>query len=243
MKINVKLVTFARVTEWHLRRILRWVHPKDLEGLESIVVIDDCPDDPEYVKTQPYLRGFLYNGHYEKKKRHSPARVVLYSNDIYWGIPKLFWVSPTARLKIARTLFHEIGHHVIATRGYINEPHEKYKPWDGSRSPYEEEMADSYASNAMTRMLRAWPYKFGRLVARGLSTLYFKAGIQDYWDGNYQSAAALQFRAHSLNRQNEEAGQCYRHAMEQLKQQAPSPLTDAERQWLKRRYSHSALST
>lgn len=79
-------------------------------------------------------------------------------------------------------------------------------------------------------------------MARMLSTFLYKAGIQDYWDGNYQSAASLQFRAHRLNLENEDAGQCYRHAMEKLKNQSPSPLTDAEREWLTQRYDPTPLS-
>ena len=161
---------------------------------------------------------------------------MLYAHDVYDGIPKLLMASPVATLKLGRTLAHEIGHHVIATRGYIYQPWEKYKPWNGVRNPYEEEMAEAYASDAMQKMIRHWPYKLGKLMARFLSNFLYQAGLQDYWDGHYQSAASLQDRAFSLNRENEDAGQCYRHAMEKLKHETPSPLTDAEREWLTKRY-------
>ncbi len=144
---------------------------------------------------------------------------------------------------LARILAHEVGHHVIATRGYIYQPSEKYKPWEGVRDPFEEQMADAYSADVMNRMIGHWPYKRGRFLARMLSTLLYKAGIQEYWDGNYQSAASLQFRAYTLNPENEDAGRCYRHAMEKLKTQTPSPLSPSEREWLLHKYDPTPLRT
>jgi hypothetical protein len=222
--------------------VLKWIGQDDLDGLEFVRVIDECPDDPEYVRLPRYLMGFLYNGHYSRKAKNRPAGVVLYGNDIYFGIPSLLVVSPLATLRVARSLAHEVGHHVIATRGYVYKPWEKYKPWDGSRDPYEEKMADAYASDVMERMLKHWPYKLGQLLARLISAFLYKAGIQEYWDGKYQSAASFQARAHSLNPENEDAGQCFRHAVEKLKTQSPSPLTSAEREWLAQGYDSYPLS-
>lgn len=237
MRIEVKTTCFPRLTEWHIQRVLKWFSQQDLEGLDSIRVIDECPDDPESAKVSPYLRGFLNNGHYSKKMKNRPAQVVLYARDVYFGIPKLLMVNSVARLRLASKLAHEVGHHVIATRGYIYKPWEKYKPWNGIRDPYEEKMAEEYASDVISRMLTSWRYKFGKLLTRMLSTFLYKAGIQEFWDGNYQSAASLQSRAHTLNPENEDAGQCYRHAMEKLKTQTPSPLSPVEMEWLIQKYN------
>src|ERR1700730_119991 len=238
MQIEIKTTSFPRLTGWHIRRVVRWLSLRDLEGLESLRVIDECPDDPESAKVSPYLRGFLQNGHYSRKMKNQPAQIVLYARDVYFGIPKLLMPSPMATLKLARTLAHEVGHHVIATRGYIYKPSEKYKPLNVIRNPYEEKMADAYASDVIERMQKYWIYRIGQLMSRMLSSFLYQAGIQDYWDGNYQSSASLQARAHSLNLENEDAGQCFRHAMEKLKTQSPSPLSPAEREWLTQRYSH-----
>jgi hypothetical protein len=243
VRIEVEATYFPRITKWHLRRVLKRIGQHDLEGLEFIRVIDECPDDPESAKVPQYLRGFLHNGHYLRKMKNRPAEVVLYANDIYFGIPKLLMASPMATLKVARTLTHEVGHHVIATRGYIYKPWEKYKPWDGIRNPYEEKMADAYASDVMERMLKHWPYKLGKLMLRMLSNVLYQWGLTDYWDGNYQSAASLETRAHSLNPENEDAGQCFRHAMEKLKTQDPSPLSPAEREWLIEKYNPMPMRT
>src|SRR3989475_8776151 len=237
MRIEVETTYFPRLTRWHVRRVLKWIGQRDLEGLEFVRVIDECPDDPESAKVPQYLRGFLHNGHYSRKMKNRPAEVVLYANDVYFGIPKLLMASPMATLKVARTLTHEVGHHVIASRGYIYKPWEKYKPWDGVRNPYEEKMAEAYASDVIERMLRHWPYKLGRLMAQRTSNFLYKWGLADYWAGDYQAAASRQARAGTLNLENEDADQCFRHAMERLKTQTPSPLTDAEREWLLHRYN------
>ncbi len=216
MRIEVEATYFPRLTECHVRRVLKRLSQEELEGLEAIRVINECPYDPESTSVSPYLRGFLHNGHYLRKTKNRPAEVVLFASDVYCGIPTLLMATPMATLKLARSLAHEVGHHVIATRGYIYKPWEKYKPWDGIRDPYEEKMADAYSADVIERMLRHWPYKLGKLMARMLSSFLYKAGIQDYWDGNYQSSASLQFHAETINPENEDAGQCYRHAMEKL---------------------------
>jgi hypothetical protein len=236
MRIEVESTKFNRLTKWHVRRVLKWFSQRDLEGLGSIRVIDDPPDDPEYTKVRPFLRGFLYNGHYSRKSMTEPAQVVLYARDVYCGIPKLLMSTPMATLKLAFTLAHEVGHHVIATRGYVYQPWEKYKPRAELYDPYKEKMADAYALEVIERMLKHWPYKFGRLMARMLSALLFEAGILNYRYGKYQSAAALGFQAAALNRENADADQCYRHAMEKLRTQNPSPLNAAEKEWLLKRY-------
>ena len=176
MRIEVETNSFHRVTKWHIRRVLKSFSQHDLEGLQSIKVIDECPDDPDYVKLPRYLMGFLYNGHYSRKTKDRPAQVVLYAGDIYYAIPKLMMASPMTTLRLARTLAHEVGHHVIATRGYIYNPWEKYKPWEGIRDPYEEAMANAYASDLIERMLRHWPYKFGKLMARKALDLPVQSG-------------------------------------------------------------------
>jgi len=243
MRIEVESTYFPRLTEWHLRRIVTWFIPHDLEGLESIRVIDECPDDTAAAEVAPYLTGFLSNGHYSRRMDNRPAEVVLYARDVYLGIPKFLLLSPMTTLRIARTLAHEVGHHVIATRGYIYKPWEKYKPWTGTRDPYEEKMANAYASDVIERMLRLWHYKLGKFLARMVSTFFFKAGIQDYSDRKYQSAALLQFRAYTLDPENDDAGQCYRHAIEKLKTQSPSPLSESEREWLLQKYNPTPLGT
>jgi len=240
MHIKVKASYFPIITKWHLQRVLEWFSVEDLSGLESIQLIDECPDDLESCRVARHLWGFLYNGHYSRRTRHQPAEIVLYLRDVYFGIPKLLMVTPVARLRLAAKLAHEVGHHVIATRGHIHDTSERYRPWVSKQNPHEEERAEAYASEVVGRMLHRWPYRLGRWLARRVSSLLFHAGIQDYADGNYLSAASLESRAYTLNPDNKSAGQCYRHAMEKLKTQTPSPLSAIEKHWLTHHYKSKA---
>ena len=232
MLIELETSRFRRITNWHVRRVLRCINQEDLTSLHSIRVIDERPDNPEYAQRPKYLNGFLYNGHYEFKTKDRAARVVLYANDIYFGIPRVMMYTPMATLKLARTLAHEIGHHIVATKGFIYKPWEKYRQWNGVIDPYEEKMVESYAADVLQKMLRNWPYKFGDFLTRKFANLLYSAGLQKYWDGDYIRSARLQFRAYHLCPTNEDAGQCYRHAIEKLKTQTPSPLSGSERDWL-----------
>ena len=244
MRIEVDPNYFPRLTEWHIQRALRWISPPDLEGLELIRVIDESHDDPESAKISSYIKGFPYRGMYLRRTVTRPAEVVLYADYLYLGVPKLLLKrSAMVTVNLARTLAHEVGHHVIATRGYIYQPWEKYQPWDGVRNPYEEKMADAYAADVMQRMLKQWRYQLGDFMARMLSRLLHQAGIAEYWDGKYQRAALLEFCAHNLNLHNEDAGQCYRHAMEKLKTQNPSTLTPEEKEWLLHKYDGTPIQT
>ena len=155
MRIEVKTTCFPRLTEWHTRRVLKWIGRRDLEGLEVIEVIDECPDDPESLTVRPFLRGFLNNGHYLRKMKNRPAQVVVYARDVYFGIPTLLVATPLATLKLARTLIHEVGHHVIATRGYIYKPWEKYKPWNGIRKTADESTGKLVAHTGLEPVISA----------------------------------------------------------------------------------------
>jgi|SRR5688572_6034961 len=232
MLVEVETSRFRATTKWHVRRVLKWINEEDLNDLHAIRVIDERPNDPEYAMRPRYLSGFLYNGHYEFKTKGREARVVVYANDIYFGIPHLMVYTPVATMKLAHTLAHEIGHHVVARRGYVYKPWENYKSWTGKADPYEEKMVEAYASDVMEKLLRRWPYKFGKFLTRKFANLLHDAALQKYWDGDYVRSARLGFRAYHLDSSNLDANQCYRHAMEKLKTQTPSPLNDAERDWL-----------
>jgi predicted Zn-dependent protease with MMP-like domain len=243
VRVEVDSSCSPRITKRHVERVLSWLPKRDLHGLEVVRVIEDAPDDElDGANVPAYMRGFLYNGQYASRTKNRPAQILLYANDVYFGIPKIFLGSRMATLKVARTLAHEVAHHVIAARGYIYDSSEKYKSWKGVRDPAEEDMAHRYASDVVERMKSYWPYMVGNSLARMLSYSFYKAGLQDYWDENHKEAAARQAKPHSLNPQNEDAGQCFRHAIEKLKSQSPSPLSEAEREWLFKKYSPRPLN-
>jgi hypothetical protein len=242
MLIEVETSRFRRTTNRHVRRVLKWINQEDLKDLHAIRVIDERTDDPEYTKRPRYLSGFVYKGHYEFKTKDRNARVV-FTNDIYFGIPRPMIYTPAATLRLARTLAHEIGHHIVDTKGYIYKPWENYKPWTGVIDPYEEAMVEAYAGDVIERMLRRWPYKIGNFLIRKFANLLYRAGFEKYKEGDYQRSARLGFFSYNLDSTNLHANQCYGHAMEKLKTQTPSPLNDAEREWLLHGYDGNRKAT
>ena len=218
MKVLGSTTSYPRLTKWHVRQSLKWIAPANMDGLAAVELMDEAPDDPKALKTPAYLRGFLYNGRYFKENPQKPAHVVLYIRDLYVGIPGVLKVTPMATLRIAFTLSHEIGHHIIATRGYLFNRTEKYKPWQpGCFDPYEEEMADAYASEVIQKMCQSWYYRFGRFLTRVVGKTLFRAGIQQYWEGNHHKAASCTFQAYMVDPTNLEAGKAYRTIMEGVK--------------------------
>ena len=118
VRIEVDSSCSPRITRRHVDRVLSWLPKRDLQGLEVVIVMEDRPDvEIDAGNVPAYMRGFEYNGQYLRRMKNRPAQIHLYANDVYFGIPKKLLGSRMATLKIARTLAHEVGHHVIATRG------------------------------------------------------------------------------------------------------------------------------
>jgi len=147
-----------------------------------------------------------------------------------------------ATLTITSTLAHEIGHHLIATRGFIYKQGEKYKPWrSGTFDPYEEKMADAYAEEVVQRMCRSWYYKLGKVMARKLSSILFEVGIAQHRNGNYERAAYWEFQAFMINPDNLDAGQSYRHDMEKVVSNQQTLSSTSPNRWSPERSQHRHL--
>jgi hypothetical protein len=233
MRIEVQSDFFPRLTSWHVRKALKWINPSDLEGLGCIRILRYEPEDPAARNLPPYLNGFLYNGYYFREKVGRPATIALYTHDLYFPIPKIFVLSPVATLRIAERLAHELGHYVLATGRFSGEV--KIQPKRANShlvDPQEEAAADQYAAQVVNRMLRSTYYRFGRFMARWLSSRMFKLGDRAHWKGDFKRAAELEFRAYMLNHENEDAWQAYLQDKQALMTKTPSALNDAERRWL-----------
>jgi hypothetical protein len=224
------------ITERHLSKLLRDWEPGDIEGLGSILVWEQSPTDNDGNQIPAYLRGYLLNGYYSAKTKEAPAHIGLITRDIYAGIPKVLVGTHVGRIKIAQTLAHEIGHHLIWTRGYIHEELERYARRHGVRDPLEEQAVDSYAKEKVELLLQRWSNRWVRSISHLMSNQMYQSGLTYFNQGDYNAAAKVSFRAFRLNGTHPDAGQLYRHALEKLKTQEPSPLTQTERDWLLNRY-------
>ena len=172
---------------WHLRRCLRWIPDGDLFGVEEIVLEDQLgpatatsPDWHHEIEG----RNLAVGGGYFRRQRDTPASIVLYVASLYRGIPKVYWLSPVITLQLARTLAHEVGHHLIDQRGYIFERGERVDPRE-----FEEELAYRYSFNVRKRMLQRWYYRVADWLTRDLAEWHYAIASSEWRDGEYEKAA------------------------------------------------------
>jgi hypothetical protein len=231
LRIIKETSIFPRLTGWHVRKSLAWIDKAELAGLEYIRLMDSEPQDTAASEHPPYLVGFMYCGAYSKKKDGRPASISLYTRDLYFGIPRMLVTSPLATLSIASTLAHEIGHHVLVTRGHVEADSSEIKLNRLIDSPAER-AATAYGQQTIKRMLVSPYFRAGKMMARALSNLLAKRGNQAHWAGDFKRAAELEFRAYMLDSDNTDAWQAYLQDRQLIVSKTPSELTDAERLWV-----------
>lgn len=197
----------------HVLRALKWVNPVDLVGLDLIKLIYEVdPSSLNETLRQGHDQGQAINGMYFRKRSDRPAQIHLYSKDLYLGIPLKLKRWPIVTYCIARTLFHEIGHHVIAEKGYIYLPTEKYK--GEGYDEFKEEMADRYAFDLLSKMTNHPYYKLGKSMTRWLANEHYAQGIY-YWKlEQYSKAAEKWYFTWHLNPAHEYAAHWYWRARE-----------------------------
>ena len=215
MQIKVKTQYYPRLTEWHLKRALKWLNPFDLAGIESIRLLDEENLTPELQKQPFYLRGSVCLGQYidrNTKKKKQQAYIDIYTRHLYLGIPSLFKFLPVATLRVAFGLAHEVGHHLLTRRGYIREPTEKFKPYYVDKGRHEE-MANNYALGVIRSMSAIWYYRLGRRLSRLFSEWYFDYGAVVWEKREYKRAAYYWFCSYFNDPDNVEAAHGYKTAL------------------------------
>jgi len=198
----------------HVRTCLRWINPADLAGVGSIELQDSMPkatkDSPDWHK-QATADELSINGLYIHGSGISPARITLFTRDIYRGIPKLYWLTPVTTLSFARTLAHEVGHHLIAERGYVFTVGEK------THLPeYEEEMAHRYSSSVLKRMRQRCYYRLAHRAMRDLALTHYMLGVHEWNAGRYRKAAEDWYKAFHLDSDRQDAIDWYLRARQRL---------------------------
>jgi hypothetical protein len=144
------------------------------------------------------------NGQYFAKTGDLQARIELYVDDLYRGIPRVYWLTPVFTLHLARTVSHEIGHHLIAERGYIFEPGEKLE-----LPHHEEEIANRYAASVVSRMKARSYYRLAAWLGRDLADWHYLQGIFAWEAGRYSRAAERWYAAFLLDPDHLDASYWY----------------------------------
>lgn len=197
---------------WHVKRALSWIDPADLHGVEFIRLADDVPEASlkyDEVIKQARAKGHSVYGMYYSEHGRNPSHILLVVKDKYRPIPALYRLTPVTTLWIARTLAHEVGHHLIAKRGYIFQPGEKFK-----HSEIEEEFCDRYAFGILKKMQRRWYYRLGMWGMKDLASTHYMLGILDWKEKKYKAAAERWYNADQLDPDHKEALRWYWRAKE-----------------------------
>jgi hypothetical protein len=182
-----------------------------LKGLAYIRLEDRLPelDDKadEWAKSAVDEGKRVY-GWYASHERSEQPHIVLYVNEIYRGLPGIFWWSSMPTLRITRTLAHEVAHHLVATQAHVN----------GSDQPgndeAEESAANNYAAHVLKRMSRTWFNKLGQRGLKEIAQWHYVLGIADMRAKKFGEAADSFYKAWDLDPSNREAGDLYWRARE-----------------------------
>lgn len=197
---------------WHLRRCLSWINPADIASVGLIQVEDRIPeanpDAPSWHR-RATSENLTVNGLYQRAEEDSPATIRLFIRDLYRGIPKIYWLTPVVTLNMARTLAHEVGHHLIAKRGYVFVPGEKVFPAD-----FEEEMANRYSHMVVQKMMDRCYYRIGKWATKDLAGSHYVKEILKWRIGDYERAAENWYRTFCLDPDREDAIYWYKRARE-----------------------------
>ncbi len=194
----------------HVRRSLGWISPIDIVGLGFIELrdrIEDADEGSPKWHREASEQDLSINGVYFRSQADSCARINLFVRDLYRGVPKIYWLTPVLTLIVAQTLAHEIGHHLIAERGYIFEPREKIHP-----SEYEEEMAHRYAQHIVKKMKTRWYYRLADYIIKDLASSHYIKGMFAWEHSDYARAAACWYRSFHLDPNRSDSIYWYKRA-------------------------------
>ena len=193
-----------------VRRALAWISPPDLAGIERIRLLDriEKPSaaSPSWQRWA-YAEGVGVLGLYVREDKGRPAYINLYVGDIYRGIPSALRLTTAPTLLIGHTLAHEVGHHLIASRGYVFQPGEKY-----SHDQIEEEFCNRYAFGVTQRMKGRRLYRAGAWALNKLARWHYGFGALELREKRYQRAAERFYMAFHLDPGREDALYWYERA-------------------------------
>lgn len=199
--------------ERQVRRGIAWMSPADLEGIANIRLKNEI-DGKDVILPLHLTENHdkvSVTGLYLKRDTRRPAEIILSVGNLYRGMPRVYWYTPALTLNICYTLAHEVGHHLIATRGYIFENTESY-----TDDEIEEEFCNRYAFFVTKLMMKRWYYRFGDWLLRDLANWYYVFGCASWKDAKFEEASQHFYTAFHLDRNLESALYWYRRAKDRI---------------------------
>lgn len=176
----------------HVRRGLNWIEDEHLAGLDYLWLMDSIPEETtDETAIQAKTEGFGLYGAYKPREGSNQSYILLFVQEIYRGIPAIYAMTPVPTLRIARTLAHEVAHHLVSQRGYVFQPGEK-------RSD-EERHANNYAAGVLQNMKKRWWYRLGQKLINDLAHTHYVFGVEEWKRQEYCAASDRWFKAWDLN--------------------------------------------
>ena len=213
---------------WHINKSLQWIPPLDLVGIDHILLVDKVTEintgspkkDKELCDKMSKPSGFYY-----MKTQSNPAFIRLIISNLFYPIPYYANYSPFPTLHIAKALAHEVGHHLVATKGYIFAPDEKYPSYE-KKPEIEEEMADRYAFQIVSKMKEKLTYRAGTYIME-IFALYHHSFAMDAWKvKNYKASAECWSKAYLLDTEKQEYLDWYWQSREKIESNQKSKQSD-----------------
>lgn len=205
MEIRNECSALPKAALWHIRRALTWIYPPDLQGVVFVRLVDKLPIDVTLHLKKCKLPDRDYKpclGIYMPEYKNHPAHIVLVVGNILSHTPKWSLWTAVPTFIFAHVLAHEVGHHLIATRGYTLHSAEKPLRRHGQ---YEEEVANRYAYEVTRKLKAGWYYKLGSLLPMCVAEVYYVRGVTRWERKDFKRAGELLLKAYHLNPELEDA--------------------------------------
>ncbi|HSE23425.1 MAG TPA: hypothetical protein VLB68_17280 [Pyrinomonadaceae bacterium] len=172
----------------HVHRALSYIEPEDLLGIDHILLLANIPEDSRDSDViQAIAEDQLILGAYKRRRGEVPAHIILIVGCLYKPMPRVLRGTSAMILRIAETIGHEVGHHLIAEKRFAR------RPKHGSdRIETEEEFADRYALSVSSRMKRRFFYRLGSFLTLIAAARIWQKGVRA-WDRKEYGEAAKYF--------------------------------------------------
>lgn len=171
----------------HIRRSLKWIEPQDLDGIDHVLLLEDVPEisrraDPDLERA--LKDDLLLFGAYKARTINGPAHIILIVRSLYLPVPRIFSYTPAMTLRIAKTIAHEVGHHVIAEKKFGLR-----KKSNSDEVESEEEFAKRYERAVISRMERRWVYMLGAKLLKVAAAINYHRGARAWNNRRFHQAA------------------------------------------------------
>ena len=197
--------------EFYVKQSIKLIGIDRFSGISEITLKDDphaaFRDDalPNNLR-HPLTDGFRAAAYYYYKTKNDPARIEVYAKEVYRGIPFPLYVTPILQLRIARTLAHELAHHLL-TR--------KRKAYPDAK---EEKISNRYASRVIRNMTGAGWLRIWQVLSNELSEWHLSFALADAKLGEIETAENGFYTAWQFNPDSTGAAEGFWDARQQLRQ-------------------------